>query len=524
LFDLSTERYAFDADGDKEAPPFHQWAEGTILDGKPFTWHKHEYMMTPYRDMHPYQVEIKATQIGNTSKALLRVVYSGRYMGYRGILYYFPNKVDVSDFSRARLNSVIADNPETIGKWIKHTDSVNLKQIWNSFLYLRGLNSRVGVKSVPADFLVVDELDEAPQNAVYMATKRMSHSEFKHVLYMSNPTLPDYGIDLQFQSTDQRYYLLKCPKCGEFTCLEDTFPNCLHQRPNGEVVRICQSCKDGILDPAVGEWVAKKPSITDRRGYHYSQLFSWYVSPEEILKEYLNPNTNVTEFMNLVIGNAYVEAQNRLSVEEVLALCGSNAISYYSTKPCFMGVDQGKDLHVVIGRKHPAKEQELVHMNVYRDFEELDRLMKMFNVSLCVIDAMPETRKAMEFAQRHCSSGGRPRVYLNYYAERQKVPVVWNEGSLTVTSQRTYSLDASHRQITGGLVVLPQKNEEVEAFAKHLHNVAKKLEEEEDDNGNKTGNKRYVYVKLGEDHYRHAFNYEVLAQQNAPEWMFPELQ
>ena len=47
---------------------------------------------------------------------------------------------------------------------------------------------------------------------------------------------------------------------------------------------------------------------------------------------------------------------------------------------------------------------------------------------------------------------------------------------------------------------------------------AKKLEEDEE-----TGSKRYVYVKLGPDHFRHAFNYEAMARQNMPNLSFPQL-
>jgi len=35
------------------------------------------------------------------------------------------------------------------------------------------------------------------------------------------------------------------------------------------------------------------------------------------------------------------------------------------------------------------------------------------------------------------------------------------------------------------------------------------LEEDE-----QTGSKRYVYVRLGPDHFRHAFNYEAMARQH----------
>ena len=69
------------------------------------------------------------------------------------------------------------------------TDSANIKRIWNCFLYLRGMTSRVGLKSVPADFIIFDELDEAPQNAVDMAMERMGHSEFKEVLQALQPYL-----------------------------------------------------------------------------------------------------------------------------------------------------------------------------------------------------------------------------------------------------------------------------------------------------------------------------------------------
>ena len=89
--------------------------------------------------------------------------------------------------------------------------------------------------------------------------------------------------------------------------------------------------------------------MTDKRGYHYSQLFSHYVDPGDILHQFRTTN-NLTDFYNLKIGIAYVEATNRLSVQEVLGLCGNDGISARDPGPCFMGVDQGKDLHVVIGR------------------------------------------------------------------------------------------------------------------------------------------------------------------------------
>jgi hypothetical protein len=491
-----------------------EWAAGTpiTLDGKPFTFERHEYLVEPYRDTHPDITEMKATQMGLTSKALLRAMYGARYGAYRGILYLFPSKTDVTEFSKGRVSPLIDDNPETIGKWVKDTDAANIKKVWNTYIYFRGMVSRVGLKSIPVDFVIFDELDEAPistdqhglrrggQHAVDMALERMSHSELREVLKLSNPTMPDYGIDRHFQETDQRYWLLKCEKCGTYTCLEETFPGCLLE-VGGRVIRACSKCQ-GKLNPSVGEWVARRPGVTEKRGYHYSQLFSHYVEPAEIIHQYRTTN-NLQDFFNLKIGIAYVEAENRLSVEEVLTLCGNEGIAASDPGPCSMGVDQGKDLHVVIGRRHWQKAGQIVHLGIYRDWEDLDRLMKNFHVSRCVVDALPETRNARAFAERH-----QGKVFLNYYQERQKGKYAWNERDMTVSCNRTESLDASHNEVMQGQVIFPRENEITREFAQHLHNVAKKLEEDEE-----TGSKRYVYVRLGVDHFRHALNYEAMARQ-----------
>lgn len=503
LFDqlLSSIDLKFDPDRGEAFQSIGAWAESTpvLLDGQPFTFHKHEYLRTPYHDDHPYMVEIKAAQLGLTTKAMLKSFYHARYRNYRGILYLFPSKSDVLDFSKGRISPLIDDNPESLGRWVKDTDAAGIKRVWNTFLYLRGMQSRIGLKSIPVDLIVFDELDEAPQRAVDMAMERMGHSEFKEVLMLSNPTIPDYGIDKAFQETDQRYWLLKCPSCGHYTCLEDTFPECLIET-QGRVIRACERCQ-GELDPSIGEWVAKRPGITEKRGYHYSQLFSHYVDPGDILHQY-RTTTNLQDFFNLKIGVAYVEAENRLSVEEVLALCGGAGIVSSDSGPCSMGVDQGKDLHVVIGKRQ-AGQGRIVHLGIYRDWEELDRLMKAFNVSRCVVDALPETRNARAFAEKH-----KGRVYLNFYREHQKGKYAWNEKDLTVACNRTESLDASHNEIMMGQVILPKECEITREFAQHLHNMAKKLEEDEE-----TGSKRYVYVKLGPDHFRHALNYEAMARQ-----------
>ena len=110
------------------------------------------------------------------------------------------------------------------------------------------------------------------------------------------------------------------------------------------------------------------------------------------------------------------------------------------------------------------------------------------------------------------------RVYLAFYSEYQKGSYAWNEAELTVLCNRTESLDASAKEIVDKSVILPRECDIVRTFADHCHSVAKRLQEDEE-----TGSKRYVYVKLGSDHFRHAFNYEAMARQNSPVFLFPNL-
>jgi len=489
-----------------------------------FSLEGHEFqrdMMQSF-DEAPIRVVIKATQMTITESAVLEVLHGMIHRKYPlGVLYLFPTADDVTDFSASRFQPLIRNNPATIGSYIEDTNRANLKKIGGGFLFFRSgrlhqtvqksMKASARLAGIPADHAVFDEYDLMDMKAEEWVDGRMQHSEVKTKFFLSNPTIPDYGIDKKWQITDQRQRFLKCRHCGAWTCLEQTFPDCLITI-NNHVIRACQKCKKEIY-PVDGEWVAAKPSLSrDAIGWQISHLNSSFVDPANILARFKDPNTDLGTFYRLTLGQAYIEATNRLSIEEVLALCGSDGIASSDSGPCFMGVDQGKDLHVVIGKKHPQAFGQIVHLGIYKDWEELDSLMSNFNVIRCVVDALPETRNARAFAERH-----KDRVYLNYYNEHQKGSYAWNEREYIVQCNRTESLDSSHKEISEEALYLPKKCEVTELFAEHLHNTAKKLEEDEE-----TGSKRYVYVKLGPDHFRHAYNYEAIARQNMPDLLFPE--
>jgi hypothetical protein len=362
------------------------------------------------------------------------------------------------------------------------------------------------------DMVVFDELDEATPDAKALAKERLSHSDYRRIIELSNPSIPGYGIDEGYLESDQRHWTLKCQFCGKWTALDKVFPTKLGEevriilpREDGTFYRACPSC-ESELDLSRGEWVANYPGRSIH-GYRISQLFSSKVDPGEILREY-QKTTNPERFYTLKIGIPWADVENKLSPHQVLALCAEHELADSSARETTMGVDTGKLLHVVVSRALKAKEdwpkREVLWLGTAQSYEELDSLMKRFTVGRCVIDALPEIHATRAFADRH-----QGQVYLNYFNEHQRGSFKWDREQHIVQVNRTEALDAAKKGIRDGLVVLPRRGRLLEEFAEHLASDAKKLIEDEE-----TGAKSYRYIRTGTNHYSLAFTYDWIASED----------
>ncbi|MEZ4651955.1 MAG: phage terminase large subunit family protein [Candidatus Eisenbacteria bacterium] len=485
--------------------PLAEWSVAKVrLEGKPFSFQDHAYLRAIYDDVSPHVVLSKAAQIGGTTWAILRAFHA--CISGLNVLYYFPTKTDVLDFSKSRVAPLLGDNP-FLSRLMKDTDTAGLKRIGDAHLYLRGMQSTVGMKSVPADMLVFDELDEAAPGAKAMAIERLAHSDYKRLIELSNPSLPDYGIDEQYQKSDQRHWTMKCTACGTWTAMDREFPMKLGQdvrilrpRPDGSIYRACPKCS-AELDTEVGEWVADFP---DRkiRGYRISQLFSSKVDPAEILDEYRTTRFP-DRFYNLKVGIPWADLSRRVDEATVLALCGEDGMAESNRGGwVVMGVDTGKHLHSVILRNGYEGNRDawrLLHLGVSETFEELDGLMDRFGVNRCVIDGFPETHATREFSSR---SG----AYMCFFNEHQRGAPKWDDEARSVAVNRTEALDASRTLVRDKLLVLPRQSPVVETFAKHMAADAKMLDEDSE-----TGIRKYRYIRTGANHFSMALTYACLA-------------
>ncbi len=453
----------------------------------------------------------------NSTTHIIKKVHRMIFGWYpQGVLYLFPTRDDVTDFSKGRFQTIISNNPEAIGRYVQDTDAANIKKIGRAMLYLRGARSSHKIegskstssqlKSVPVDCIVFDEKDEMTSEMVQLALERVSHSEVQEIISISTPTVPNFGIDRDYEDSDRRVWMIKCEKCNAETCLELTFPDCLLETSDGRVIRVCQKCKNEIFSRN-GRWVAEIPSKSKESiGWWISQLNSTYIEPKVILNLFLNPpDGNLSEVYNSKLGMAYVPSENKLTRNDVYACCGQDLMHPNPLLKTAMGVDVRKnELHVVIGYMQATDRYKIIYVGRLPDFNALHDKAKEYRVTSAVIDAEPETYKVRDFQKSEPY-----RIFLCDYQEKMRVSKRKDEKTGIIVQRRTEICDTTHNMVVhDGMLEIPRRNPEIEQFALEVCNMVKVLEEDE-----LTGDRIYKYRKLGDDHYRHALNYFHLACQ-----------
>jgi hypothetical protein len=76
--------------------------------------------------------------------------------------------------------------------------------------------------------------------------------------------------------------------------------------------------------------------VKEHAGFTIGHPSASWVDPAALLREFRSTR-DVGNFIRLKMRRPYVEAENRLSIAEVLACCGSEGIRGWESEPCFMG-------------------------------------------------------------------------------------------------------------------------------------------------------------------------------------------
>ncbi len=483
---------------------------GKPLDLGKYTGGDHTYVEKLYEDQHPDICFKKSAQAGATERMMTEALWlPDQYK--ENSLYVFPTSGTVADLVQERLDEPINNSKYLSGvsgraKKImkKQADKVGLKRMSKGFIYFRGANKPTQITSVSADAVFVDELDRMLVESIPYLRKRMMHSKRKWMRWASTPTIPNFGIDVKFEESDQHFLQLKCPCCNEWQVL-DFWDNV--NKENKQV--ICSKCKKKIIPYKCQlEWVPKYPN-KNKRGYHISQLYSPLLDIEELIEESeREAEWEIMQFMNQSLGLTYEPKGGKIT-EQDMDSCKRDYTIPSLSDFSFMGVDVGKKFNVVIIDK-----EKLLYCGECRTVDELVGLAEQYKSKCAVIDGNPEGRAAEEFCIRAQGNN-----HMCWYVDTSGFSKgEWfKTEELKVTTGRTMSLDKYNNENKKQKIKFPKNLESYPEFKKQLKALTRVQAE------NKKGDIIAQYLKTGEDHYRHAYNYANLAKEIFSKVGIPEI-
>ena len=195
--------------------------------------------------------------------------------------------------SRQRIDPLIEESPELREriKPARSRDAGNTmlsKEFAGGILIMTGANSAVGLRSTPARYIFLDEVDAYPASAdeegdpVTLAEARsLTFAHRRKVFLVSTPTIRGLSrIERELEASDQRRFFVPCPHCDAMQWLK--FDRLRWEKGRPETAEyLCEGCDGAIAEHhktamlEAGEWRATaEPEDPGTVGYHLSALYS----------------------------------------------------------------------------------------------------------------------------------------------------------------------------------------------------------------------------------------------------------
>jgi phage terminase large subunit GpA-like protein len=234
--------------------------------------------------------------------------------------------------SRGRLDPLIADSPalrERVNP-ARSRDAGNSmlsKEFPGGILVLTGANSATGLRSMPARYIFLDEVDAYPASAdeegdpITLAEARTTtFSHRRKVFIVSTPTIRGISrIEREFEASDQRRFFVPCPHCGAMQWLQFERLRWAKGQPD-TAAYACEGCEHPIAEHhktrmlEQGEWRATAVSTDPHSiGFHLSALYSplGWKSWGQIARDWLAAQGSeemLRAARNTLLGETWVES------------------------------------------------------------------------------------------------------------------------------------------------------------------------------------------------------------------------
>ena len=443
-------------------------------------------------------------------------------------IYTLPTSSEAKNFVLTKFDPMVERSPgllDMVKKVVLRErvlyNSV-VKRIGPSYYFFRGSWTTWGAQSIDADVLVVDELDFQKPDVRNMWEERTEGSSSMDVIYwIGYPSIPNFGIEELYESSDQRQWFIECGHCHKRQVLE--FPD------NVDLVKeiyICKYCKKELSNDMrrKGIWKATKPG-RDVHGYWINKLMAPWIPATKIMDRFRKDTPK--KFHNYTLGLPYVSKETDLSrtvinksmmEEEELAL-----IRAEDDVRVVCGIDQGDIFHLLVAIVTPSMIVVTAAEQLSTESDLLKRL-RFFNPELVIMDMFPNRHTAKKL----CKEYGTNKFFMakeRNWTQTTKERNYWNLNRATseIGLERTESLDAMMEYLIKGQVRFKRTIPRLVFEDKKDPGVIQQLKNLVPDTQERHGQLRRVFKKVGPEHYGHALNFIVTAAHIVfPGWMSRE--
>ena len=487
------------------------------------------WLIDLYKDHSSYIVIKKASQVCISEWAFCE--FFNQAMQKHPVIYILPTDRIVYEVTPRRIDKLIervSFYQANCSRHPKHSDTKSQKKLFTTDCHIVGANQVLNFFEKAVDVLIFDELDKCDQNNLIFAMDRLGSAQGSLIRKLGNPTESNFGIDAEYEASDKKQWHIKCEHCGEWQPL-DWFQNIVRQEDDGhfvplsdddggkDLVPLCHHCKKSLNRLADGEWVAE---LTERgiSGRHVSKLFAKMGNDtlglpplRSLFKTFTESRGNPSKeqhFWNNDLGLAYNASGSKITEQTLAACCDLKYEMPAKAEGTIAGVDIGNRLHLHISKIEDGKRKK-VFVSILGDYQELHHTCERFGVQVGIMDAGPEIHEPRQFVRAHsgwylCRYNREDKMRLTGKNRYQDMDIDYV--ARTISINRTESLDCSFEDYVDNRIVLPFNYQSLDNgdFVKQMC-MPTRLRQERPD-----GTFRHIWTK-GEDHHRHADNYEAIA-------------
>ena len=132
-----------------------EWIEKyTYLGGELYSFKDHEYQLRIMQSTSPEIIVRKCSQVGISEMSFRRALGLADIIDGFSTIYTLPTATFAADVCKTRIDPIIAASPRLKAKINKVLDNASIKQLGNSFIYIKGTYGNNQAISVPADNII----------------------------------------------------------------------------------------------------------------------------------------------------------------------------------------------------------------------------------------------------------------------------------------------------------------------------------------------------------------------------------